>query len=218
MATPNSALRFVLITGTFGAGKSTLARAVERDLLGWVRVDADYYANRVDDRLLAAAQARGEKRGPTWRECRGPGYAQALVQVRALATAGTRVLLEACITQQKEMEAFCLAAGAGATEQYCVIELKCSIDTAMRRRIAGRDVPTGWGPPNSKGRFMKIYEAYYNPLNSFLFDLPGATVIETDTLSPAAVFDRVMALIGPRLGVDPASSPPGGDETGLARE
>jgi hypothetical protein len=164
-------------------------------LTGWTRVDADYYANQIDNQLIEQRTRIGETRKPAWRESRDPGYARALKQVRALSARSTPVLLEACITQEKEVETFRKAANADGLGESRVIQLKCSIDTALKRRIGALNVPTGWGPPHSRQRFMKIYEAYNNPLNTFSFDLHGAVIIETDALTPDVVLARSLTAL-----------------------
>jgi energy-coupling factor transporter ATP-binding protein EcfA2 len=188
-------LRFILVTGNVGAGKSTLAKTLERRLPGWTRVDADYFANQIDTRLVAEWRARGERRMPSWRDSRIPGYALALRQVRDLSSGDSPVLLEACINQAKEAQSFRIAARAEGVGQSCTIQLKCSLDTALGRRIGAWNVPVGWGPPHSQTRFMRLYEAYNNPLNTFSLDLPGSVVICTDGITPKDVLDRALTAL-----------------------
>ena len=191
-------LRFILVTGNVGAGKSTLALALEARLVSWVRVDADLYANQIDEQMVIDAERRGDRRRPRWKDSRVPGYAQARKRVVELASEDRRVILGACIPQRAEVESFCSAARAEAYDSRLIIQLKCTLDTSLQRRIGSVRVPIGWGPPNSRSRFLKLYEMYNSPLNTFNFDLPGALCIETDGMGPEQVLGQVLPSIRPK--------------------
>lgn len=184
-------LRFVLVTGTVSAGKSTLAKSLERELSGWVRVAADGFANQHE---LNIAQATGRFGRISWDEVRSSGYYMARDVVRKLSAEGKKIILEATIPTDGEVRECLAAAGClGDPEAYRVMQLWCSRAVAVQRRMDDKSLGGPWGRPGSRQRREKGLETYDHPLNCYRGRLEGAFFLDTEVLSPSEVLRQALS-------------------------
>ena len=181
-------LRFVLVTGTPGAGKTTLTASLRREPPGWSWIAADLFTGQYEAQLRIA---NGGVDVP-WEHIRHPGYALARMELRTKAADGQKVLVEATVPTELEVTDFVSAAGCEDDPgSYRVVQLICQYETHVSRRLTDSTLPVPWGPPRSVERRAMIREVHTNRFNQYRGRIAGALVIETDTMSPAQVLDQV---------------------------
>ncbi len=186
----------ILLVGMMGVGKSTTGRAAA-GRLGWSYADSDQMVEQATGRTVEELwQERGE---PAFRSeesrvlaeaLQAPGPSVISVAGGAVLDPGNRRLIRA----------------AGL-----VVWLRCGVETIAQR------VHPGDGRPLLRGDTRQVLEAL-ELVRRPLYEEVADEVVDVDGQSPAAVADRVVAMVtprpaepdsgpGPRSGPDPGPGP-----------
>lgn len=179
-------VRVVLVGGTPGTGKSTIARALA-ERTGWTVLRTDAMRPAV----VGEGDAAGFGRGRYAREARAAVYAAMLAEARTLLGMGRPVILDASWGAAEDREA---ARGTAAAAAADLVELRCDAPAAVAdARIAARR--PGADPSQATPAVAAALRAAADPW-------PEATTVPTDRPLPESVGIAVEALGLPDLPMD----------------